>query len=207
MKNKLIYSILSLLLLALLFKSCQKEEQELQIVPAITTLNDSLEIESRTGQTYPIFYLQSTSLTYHQENYQIAFNVDSIETITFNQVTPRIFTRALGTIDPSATKIQASVYNITINYKNNDSLQLPKSWIKDTVTVFNLIPNSQKGLVNNANAINITRDPNVRMNYYDKDFKRFKIKFLYNVTVDSIKYQDYLPAQNTGTVFWLNHKI
>lgn len=208
-RNILLFSVL-FILAAFLFKSCQKDEVE--IYPANETApseinQDSLNVEQRNGQTYPIFYIQSASITYHQQFFQEAYNLDSIDRIYFIKSVPGKRTKVLGTLDRNYTNKPAALYNITIYLKNGTNLLFFDHWVKDTIDRFQVVPNTDNNLIEDAFKYRSFRNPSVAMRYYDTDYMVFKNKFIYTVDVDTIRYRDYIPANSRGTVFWLNHKM
>jgi hypothetical protein len=80
------------------------------------TNKDTLTVESRNGEVFPIFYMQTLSVTFHQKNYQTAWNLDSIVSVDLEKVVPTRRTKVLGTIDRAYTNKPAALYNIRINF-------------------------------------------------------------------------------------------
>lgn len=210
MKKNILLIVVLFSALAFIFKSCQKEE--LDIYPANpkdpSEINqDSIEVSYRNGETFPIFYPQTASVTYHQEFYQEAYNLDSIVRIYFIKVNPGKKTKVLGTLDRNYTNKPAALYNVYVQLKNNTSVLFLNHWVKDTADTFQIIPDVDNNLVVGALRYQSFRDPKVAMRYYDTDYKVFKNKFNYTVDIDTIQYKDYIPANSRGTIFWLNHRM
>lgn len=208
-RNILLFSVL-FILMAIIFKSCQKDEVEIYPAneKAPSEINqDSLRVEQRNGQTYPIFYIQSASITYHQQFFQEAYNLDSIDRIYFMKSVPGKRTKVLGTLDRNYTNKPAALYNITVYLKNGTNLLFFDHWVKDTIDRFQVVPNTDNNLIEDAFKYRSFRNPSVAMRYYDTDYKVFKNKFNYTVDIDTIRYRDYIPANSRGTIFWLNHRM
>lgn len=197
-------------LMAILFKSCQKDDVE--IYPSNSkapseTNQDSVEVSYRNGETFPIFYPQTSSVSYHQKFYQEAWNLDSILRIHLIKAVPGRKTKVLGTVDKNYTNKPAALYNITVYLKNGKSMLFFNHWVKDSTYTFQIIPDVNNNLVVGAFRYRSYRNDSVSMRYYDTDYKVFKNKFNYTVIMDTLQYRDFIPANSRGAVFWLNHKM
>ncbi len=200
----ILYTILVAILATFFFQACSKEDVELQPSEKVAT-QDSVRVENRNGTTSPIYYINSNSISYHQKNYQIAFNKDSMLSVIFIRTTgpaAENYTKSLGTLDGT---YKARKYDITISLTDT-VLYFPATWIKDTTAItFNKIGNIN--LFAGEQKIYRTERKEVKMQYYDTTYKKLKTKFQYDVKLDSTIYQDFIPANNTGAVFWVNHKM
>lgn len=209
--RKYLITLVVLIFASLIFKSCQKEEI-VDFYPTNDTgdkivQNDSIEIKYRNGETFPIFYPQTASVTYHQKYYQIAHNIDSIERIGFVKVFPVKRTKVLGTLDRNYTNKPAALYDVTVTFNGGSVIRYENHWVKDTINIFEIIPNTELNLLDDVFEFRTERLPDISMRYYDSDYKIFKNKFMYEVVVDTIRYRDYIPANSRGSIYWLNHKM
>jgi hypothetical protein len=204
MKNKIIFLALALIVTISLFQACSKEE----VGGDSETIQNNEFVDTRNGEFTGVYYLNSNSFAFPQKNTQIAFNADSIVTTDFRRSAGPLssnFTKVLGTLDPSYQNKPARRYDITITLRDTVFF-FPRSWIKDTTAV----SFSRKGSINLVPGVNSfykTNRSETKMQYYDTTFKKLKDKFEYQVQLDNITYKDDIPATNTGTVFWLNHKM
>ena len=94
-------------------------------------------------------------------------------------------------------------------FKDSSTIVIPEAWVKDTVaTDFTILAANTTNLFAGKNKVyKTTRSKDFKVNYYDTSYQKLKDKFRYTVVLDTTTYLDYLPANNTGTVFWLNHKM
>lgn len=208
MKNTLLHLFLITILAVFTFQACTKDEEELPQGNTEVITKDSVAVENRNGTTSAIFYINSNSITYHQKLYQIAFNKDSIVNTTFVRTagpTSENYTKVLGTLDPAYTNKPARKYDITVNLADT-TYYFPATWIKDTTAItftkvgsINLFPGKNK--------VYRTDRGVYKMKYYDTTYKKLKNKFEYSVQLDTTTYQDFLPAMNTGTIFWISHNM
>lgn len=203
----ILYLILLGILITFSIQSCSKDEEVPEGNPEVIT-KDSMSLENRNGTTSAIYYMDSNSLTYHQKLYQMAFNKDSIVSTTFVRTsgpTSENYTKVLGTLDPTYTNKPGRKYDITINLTNGVYL-LPSTWIKDTSAIsFTKVGNIN--LFPGKNKVYRTDRTDNKKNYYDTDYKKSKSKFEYIVTIDTTIDNDFIQSNNTGNIFWINHKM
>ncbi len=204
MRNKIFYLILALIVSVALFQGCSKEE--IADGSSDIVLQDSLE--NRNGQFSGTYYIGANSFAFPQKNIQIAFNKDSIVSQSFKRSAGLFsdnYTKVLGTLDPSYQNKPARKYDVTITFRDTIYF-FPKAWIKDTSAVsFNKI--GSINLIPGANKVYQTVRSESKFKYYDTNYKKFKDIYMYQATLDTLQYTMPIPANNTGTIFWLNHKM
>lgn len=206
MKTKIIILLCYFIAVISLNPGCTKEEINDGSSDFVAT--DSLTVENRNGQFSGTYYIGTNSFAFPQKNIQIAFNRDSIRSQSFRRSPGTLwenFTKVLGTLDPSYQNKPARKYDITINFRDTTYF-FSKAWIKDTSAVnfnkigsINLIPGKDK--------VYQTIRTDEKLKYYDTNYKTLKDMFTYDVKLDSLQYKIPIPANNTGTIFWLNHKM
>lgn len=210
MKSKILYFILIVIITTLFFQACSKEDDILQGNTEQAVLTDSL-VENRNGNVYRIAYTKTNSSTFHQNETQEAINKDSLISTRYVRITGAgaKYTKKLGTLDPAYSNKPARLHTVTYLFKDSSTIVKPEVWVKDTVaTDFIVASANTTNLFAGKNKVyKTTRSKDFKVKYYDTNYQKLKDKFRYTVALDTTTYLDYLPASNTGTVFWLNHKM
>lgn len=174
----------------------------------INILSEDAVIENRNGEFTGVYYINSNSFADTNKKYQLSFNKDSIINTNFKRTVGTLqdtYTKKLGTLDSAYQNKPARKYDVTVTLTDTTYF-FPKTWIKDTSAVsfnkigsINLIPGRYKTYQ--------TIRTDDKFKYYDTNFKILKDIFKYQVKLDGLKYEMPIPANNTGTIFWLNHKM
>jgi len=211
MKSKILYLILIGIIATLFFQACSKEEGDIIGNTEQAVLKDSLQVENRNGDVYRIAYTKTNSSTFHQNETQEAVNKDSLISTRYVRITGAgaKYTKKLGTLDPDYSNKPARLHNVTYLFKDSSTIVIEEAWVKDTVaTNFTILAANTINLFAGKNKVYKTiRSKDFKIKYYDTNYQKLKDKFRYTVALDTTTYTDYLPASNTGTVFWLNHKM
>lgn len=209
--RKVLYLIIVAILTTFFFQACTKEDDTVQGNTEQVQTKDSLQVENRNGDVFSIAYPKTNSTTFHEQETQTAINKDSlINTRYVRIVGPGAkYTKKLGTLDPSYNNKPARLHTVTYLFKDSSTIVIPEAWVKDTVaTDFTIPASNTTNLFAGKNKIyRTTRSKDFKVKYYDTNYQKLKDKFRYTVALDTTTYLDYLPASNTGTVFWLNHKM